>query len=422
MLYQRWLQVARDHGSTAALFEAATGRQWSFADLSILADSSPKPDPPVVYPRGHSAAFVLEVLRGWRWQALVHPLELGSNPPPWPLPSGPYAHLKATSATTGAPRYILFTGPQLAADADNLVTTMGLRAGWPNLGAISMAHSYGFGNLVLPLLLHGIPLVLAPSALPEALRRAAEPFPAVTLPGVPALWRAWHEARAIPPSVRLAISAGAPLPLSLEQSVFGAVGLKIHNFYGSSECGGIAYDSSVEPRAEEACVGRPVDNVSLSLNAEGCLSVRGRAVGETYWPQAAETLRSGRFQTADLAEWRGGLLYLRGRLSDRINVAGRKLSPEVVEAALREHPLVRQCVVFGVPNVEADRAEVVAVAVDLKRSVPTEALRQFLLERLPAWQVPRAWWPIDSLAANQRGKISRGELRRRFLERPKRGQ
>ena len=51
---------------------------------------------------------------------------------------------------------------------------MGLRADWPNLGVISLAHSYGFSNLILPLLLHGIPLILAPAPLPEIIRRAAE--------------------------------------------------------------------------------------------------------------------------------------------------------------------------------------------------------------------------------------------------------
>ena len=106
----------------------------------------------------------------------------------------PCRHLNITSATTGAPRTIAFTGEQLAADADNIVATMGLRPDWPNLGAISLAHSYGFSNLVLPLLLHGIPLFLPPSPLPEVLRIAAPDAPDLTLAGVPALWRAWHEA------------------------------------------------------------------------------------------------------------------------------------------------------------------------------------------------------------------------------------
>src|SRR5437667_4084262 len=100
------------------------------------------------------------------------------------------------------------------ADAENIVATMGLRRDWPNFGVISLAHSYGFSNLVTPLLLHGIPLVLSHSALPESLRQIAGlGGEGITLAGVPALWRIWHEARVIGPQIRLAISAGAPLPL-----------------------------------------------------------------------------------------------------------------------------------------------------------------------------------------------------------------
>src|SRR5437763_6003551 len=145
---------------------------------------------------------------------------------------------------------------------------MGLRPEWPNLGVISLAHSYGFSNLVTPLLLHGIPLLLSDSPLPEAVRRAAVLADSVTLPAVPALGRASHEARAIPQNARLAISAGAPLPLSLEQAVFDATGIKLHNFYGASECGGIAYDGAALPRCDAACVGAPLRNVEISVNAD----------------------------------------------------------------------------------------------------------------------------------------------------------
>ena len=115
------------------------------------------------------------------------------------------------------PRAVAFTGEQLAADAENIVATMGLRPDWPNLGVISPAYSYGFSSLVLPLLLHGIPLYLVPSPLPVALRCAAHADWNLTVAGVPALWHAWHKAGAILSNVRLAISAGAPLPLTLEQ-------------------------------------------------------------------------------------------------------------------------------------------------------------------------------------------------------------
>jgi len=415
MLYERWRQVAQERGKDLALRELASGQQWSFDELASASEASPVRSGTIVHPQGHSAEFVITVLRAWRAQAVVCPLELDQSPPAVPLPPAPFFHLKTTSATTGVPRLVAFTAEQLAADAANIVATMGLRPDWPNLGAISLAHSYGFSNLVLPLLLHGIPLIIAPSPLPEAIRRAAEMETSLTLPGVPALWRAWHEAGTIPRAVRLAISAGAPLPASLEQAVFQSSGIKLHNFYGSSECGGIAFDASNEPRTDDACVGAPLRNVELTLNEEGCLEVRSGAVGERYWPEAARTLAAGCFQTSDLVELENGQVRLRGRLNDQINVAGRKVTPAHIEAALRLHRSVRECLVFGVPSKDADRSENIVACVVSHEPVTSEELKQSLLARLPAWQVPREWWFVKALNPNSRGKIARAEWREQFL-------
>jgi long-chain acyl-CoA synthetase len=329
---------------------------------------------------------------------------------------GEIAHLKVTSGTTAAPRFVAFTASQLAADAENIVATMGLRPDWPNLGVISLAHSYGFSNLVLPLLLHGIPLVLAGAPLPEIVLRAAAGEKDVTLAAVPALWRTWQDADAIPRNVRLAISAGAPLPVSLEQSVFATRGLKIHNFYGSSECGGIAYDASSGARLDGFCAGAPMRDVNLSIGDDGCLEVRSKAVGESYWPDAGPRLGNGIFRTSDLAEISYGLIYFRGRAGDQINVAGRKVSPESIEKVLLTHPGVRECVVFGVPSSDAQRGDTIVACVAATTQVAGETLKQFLLSHLPAWQVPREWWLVESLFASQRGKLSRAEWRKRYME------
>ncbi|MHB8520952.1 MAG: class I adenylate-forming enzyme family protein [Limisphaerales bacterium] len=414
MLYERWCRIASERGNEIALHDLVSGRHWTFPELHAAAETRRSDTDEILYLRGHSPEFLFGLLQAWRAGKVVCPLDAGQPPSQIPRPPPPCVHLKSTSATTGQPRWIAFTAEQLQADADHIVATMGLRPDWPNLGVISMAHSYGFSNLVLPLLLHGIPLVLADAALPEALRQAAAMGPSWTLPAVPALWRAWHEARAIPRNVRLAISAGAPLPVSLEQTVFKTAGTKIHNFYGSTECGGIAYDRTATPRADDACIGTALDKVAVSLSEDGCLIVRSDAVGETYWPESAETLGASRFQTSDLAELKNGLVYLRGRASDLINVAGRKVSPETVERALSAHPQIRECLVFGAPDPHAGRTESI-VAVVATQATELE-LKTFLQEKLPAWQVPREWCFVESFGANPRGKISRAKWRRRFLE------
>jgi acyl-CoA synthetase (AMP-forming)/AMP-acid ligase II len=412
MLYEHWRKIAGQHRNEIGLRDLASGQRWTFGELCCRGESHPG-DGDFIFPQGHSPEFILRLLAAWRENKIACPLEPGQSPPK--LSSAPKncIHFKTTSATAGAARFVAFTAEQLIADEDNIVATMGLRADWPNLGVISMAHSYGFSNLVLPLLLHGIPLVLAPGPLPEVVRRAAENEPALTIAAVPAMWRAWHEAKAIPASVRLAISAGAPLSVDLERAVFRDRGLKIHNFYGASECGGIAYDTSEAPRTDAALVGQPVRNVNLSLNDHGCLAVHSRAVAETYWPGQLDLLGGGKFQTSDLGELKDGAVYLRGRVSDQINVAGRKLSPETVERALLAHPQVRECLVFGAPSRDVERTEIIVAIV--AAGAGEKELKQFLLETLPAWQVPREWRFVAALQDNPRGKVSRTEWRRRFL-------
>jgi acyl-coenzyme A synthetase/AMP-(fatty) acid ligase len=260
-------------------------------------------------------------------------------------------------------------------------------------------------------------LILCDSPLPEALRRAAARADHLTLAAVPALWCAWHEAGAIPTNVRLAISAGAPLPLPVELDVLASTRIKIHNFYGATECGGIAYDNAETPRTDGACVGTPMRGVRVAVDPEGCLEVRSPAVGETYWPEAGPELAGGCYRTRDLAELHGGRVFLRGRAGDLINVAGRKVSPELVERVLREQPAVKECLVLGLPASDAGRSEVVAAVVVSRGEVSPEVLQQFLLARLPPWQVPREWRLVPSLAPNSRGKLSRAEWRRRLLGR-----
>ncbi len=421
MLEQRWRNTVAAHPHDLALREAATGRSWTFASLAAAADAEALPaDDRPVFPGGTGPEFILQLLRAWRAGRVVCPMEPGQAEPEIPAPPPGIAHLKLTSGTTGRAKCVAFSAAQLAADADQIVATMGLHRSVPNLGVISLAHSYGFSNLVLPLLLHGIPLLLAPSPLPAAVVAAAEwsGEAALTLPAVPAMWRAWHEAKAIPPNVRLAISAGAVLPLHLEADVFAQWGLKLHNFLGASECGGIAYDRSTVPRTDPALVGEAMVGVRLACADDGRLEVRGAAVGTGYWPEPSENLSAGRYVAGDLAEiGPDGQVFLRGRAGDVINVAGRKVMPEVIEAALRAHPGVRECLVLGLPA-EAARGEAIAAVVASSPELDETSLRDFLLARLPAWQVPRRWRLEPALTPSHRGKLSRAEWRQKLLAEP----
>ncbi len=414
MLYELWRQTVEQHPDQWALRELASGRSWTFQELDDAARQADETRGPIRYPQGEGIDFLLTLIDGWRRGQVLCPLDPGQSIPPLAGIPEDCVHLKTTSATTGKPRVVAFTASQLVADVDNITATMKLRPDWPNLGVISLAHSYGFSSLVLPLVLRGIPLILANTGLPEVVRQAAEQFGPITLPAVPALWQTWHQAGSITRGIRLAISAGAPLPRSLELEVHESAGVKIHNFYGASECGGIAYDATEQPRREFTCVGRPMHGVEVSIADGGCLSVRSKAVGQGYWPEPEDNLGHGHYLSNDFAELRGDEIHLLGRASDVINVAGRKVLPEIIERALSDHPEVTTCLVFGAPARDS-RGEII-VALIAARGTPDPAeLRRFLSARLPAWQVPRDWCAVAGLDANERGKISRAEWRRRYL-------
>ena len=160
-----------------------------------------------------------------------------------PLPAGLRSDfLKLTSGTTAEPRAIRFTAAQLLADCDNVCDTMGLREDDRNYGAISFAHSYGFSNLITPLLCRGIPLVAASDVMPRALVDGLASSGATVFPGVPAIFRALAELPGAGNAVRLCISAGAPLTKEVAGKFLENWGRKLHSFYGASECGGICYD------------------------------------------------------------------------------------------------------------------------------------------------------------------------------------
>lgn len=417
LLQQRWLEVARAHAGRVAVQWAGGTRQLTFAELQDAAAALP-PAGAEVAAGGKGLPFLLEVLRAWRDDAVLRPLDSGTVAipavRPWP---DSVCHVKTTSGSTGTPREVLFTAGQLAADADQIVSTMGLRPECPNIAVISMAHSYGFSNLVLPLLLHGIPLVLADSPLPEALRKILSGGPAFTLPAVPAMWRAWQAAGVIDSRIRLAISAGAPLSLELEQAVFAGSGVRIHNFYGSSECGGIAYDRSPLPRQENNYAGTAMDGVHLEVDAAtGCLTVRSPAAGLGY-ADSDPSLGHGQFRTSDQVRLEQNGVWLEGRASEAINVAGRKISPSLIEEKLLTLPGVRHCVVFGIPSPDPMRVEEIVVCLNLSEGTGLEEIQRASARHLlAAADQPRHWRVCPDLEPDARGKISRAAWRERWLQ------
>lgn len=328
------------------------------------------------------------------------------------------ALLKLTSGTTAAPRAIRFRSDQLLADCNQICDTMGIGADDVNFGVIPLSHSYGFSNLVTPLLVRGVALVLSRDRMPRAVLDDLAASGATVFPGMPVFYQAFCEMENPPllPKLRLCISAGAPLPLEVARKFRDKFQHSIHSFYGSSECGGICYDR--EARLDEpGFVGQPMDVVKVeTLEPEASASrirVQSAAAGDGYFPEPdPEKLGNGFFAPDDLLSRTGSGFRIVGRVSDVINVAGKKVNPAEVEAELLRFDGVRAAVVFG--RKSALRNEEVAACVAAGPGVREPELRDFCRQRLSGWQVPKRIFFVDEIPVNERGKISRRELAERY--------
>jgi len=336
-------------------------------------------------------------------------IEWGPNPP---------SLLKLTSGTTAAPRAIRFRSEQLLADCTQICETMGITGRDLNFAVIPLSHSYGFSNLITPLLARGVPMILSRDPMPRAVLDDLARTNATVFPGMPVFYQAFSEMEEVPalPKLRLCISAGAPLPLAVARKFRQKFNQPIHSFYGSSECGGICYDRDAS-LLEQGFVGQPMRGVDLELlelDAPATLvRVRSAAAGDGYFPEPdEEKLGQGKFIPDDLLSVSGDGLRIVGRVSDIINVAGKKVNPAEVEAELLRFSGVRAAVVFGRDSIL--RNEEVAACVVAGERVLESDLLEYCRARLSGWQVPKRIFFVEEIPVNERGKVNRRELASKF--------
>jgi long-chain acyl-CoA synthetase len=334
----------------------------------------------------------------------------------------PPSLLKLTSGTTAAPRAIRFRSHQLLADCNQICDTMDISDDDLNFGVIPVSHSYGFSNLVTPLIARGVPMVVSRDRTPRAVLADLARTGATVFPGTPAFYQAFCDIGDVPPlpKLRLCISAGAPLSSAVTKKFFEEFKQPIHSFYGASECGGICYDRH-GTTFEDGFAGEPMLGVQVECihptESASQIRVRSAAVSDGYFPEPDDQkLGNGVFVPDDLLERHGSALKIVGRISDVINVAGKKVNPAEVEAHLLRFKGVRQAIVFGRPTGAGLRNEEVAACVLASPDVSESNLLRFCRTALSGWQVPKRIFIVDIIPTNERGKINRRDLARQFSQ------
>jgi long-chain acyl-CoA synthetase len=279
--------------------------------------------------------------------------------------------------------------------------------------------------LLTPLIGRGVPLVVSRDRTPRAVLADLARTGATVFPGTPTFYQAFCDIGDAPPlpKLRLCISAGALLSSAVAKRFFEKFRQPIHSFYGTSECGGICYDRR-GTTFEDGLVGQSMQGVEVELidptESASQIRVRSTAVSDGYFPEPdRRKLGNGVFVPDDLLERHDSALKIVGRISDVINVAGKKVNPAEVEAHLLRFKGVRQAVVFGRPTGAGLRNEEVAACVLASPDVSESNLLRFCRTALSGWQVPKRIFIVDIIPTNERGKINRRDLARQFSGRDK---
>src|SRR5215212_359950 len=150
--------------------------------------------------------------------------------------------------------------------------------------------------------------------------------------------------------VRLAVSGAAPINPEILR-FFDAAGVLVLEGWGMTETSTAATISTPDD-FKFGTIGKPFRGCEVKIAEDGEILVKGPNVFQGYHknPEAtAETIVDGWLHTGDLGEIEpDGFIKITGRKKDIIITAGGKnITPANLEAEIKQHPLVSQCVVVG---------------------------------------------------------------------------
>ncbi|WP_414686791.1 o-succinylbenzoate--CoA ligase [Mycobacterium sp.] len=312
-----------------------------------------------------------------------------------------------TSGTTGAPKGALLTAAALTASAASTHHRLGGPGRW--LLALPPYHIAGVQVLVRSLLAGTVPVELDVSAgfdisgLPSAVDElgsgrhytalvAAQLAKALTDPAAAA---ALAEFDAV-------LVGGGPAPRPILDTA-AAADIRVVRTYGMSEtAGGCVYD------------GVPLDGVKVRVDADGRIVIGGPTLANGYRnpPDPDPFAEPGWFRTDDIgAVDNSGVLTVLGRADEAISTGGLTVLPQPVEAALRTHPAVSDCAVFGLADERLGQRVVAAVVLADGHSPPSlEELRAHVMRTLDHTAAPRELHIVEALPMRGIGKVDRQAL------------
>jgi len=332
-----------------------------------------------------------------------------------------------SSGSTGLPKVVPHTHAELLADGERTSTAWDLQPDDIAVDILPGNFAMGFLMGVTNVAARGattfywhdpLPLVLSRKKLLEAMVHNKVSF----MGAVPAMYDIIAgQSGSFDLKLRLAFAGGAALKRPIFEAMRNRFGIVLRQAYGSTEAIMLAHNSSADPDATWASVGRPAGDAQVRIAPfatefgpdVGEMEVRSSSVMQGYLNDPAANTQAfddGWFRTGDLASLdEEGRIFIRGRSKLLIEVSGYKIDPIEVEDILMDMPAVAEAAVAGVPDPRNGNR---LVAYVVKGSeISADDLIRHARGKLSVQKVPAEVAFIDALPRSPTGKLLRAKLK-----------
>jgi benzoate-CoA ligase family protein len=360
------------------------------------------------------------------WQQLLTTGQVADPYPTWEDSAGLWLY---TSGTTGLPKAAIHRHANVRVVCETYGRqVLGIRPDDVVLSVPKMFFAYGLGTTMLFPLSVGASAVLEPArSTPDTVTaRLRESHPTIFV-ATPTFFAAMLNT-SVPEDalkgVRLATSAGEPLPAPIYERFADRYGVQIIDGLGSTEALHI-FISNRPGAVTPGTSGTPVPGYRVRIvddngenvpsGVEGHLLLAGDSIAMGYWCRyettrrvfQGEWLRTGDFYVASDD---GTYTYL-GRSDDMIKSSGLWVSPAEVEAQLLKHADVALAAVVAVPDESGLDKTVACVVRQPSSTVSADELIAFCRDGIAHFKCPRTIVFVDELPLTATGKLRRNVIR-----------
>ncbi|HXZ02695.1 MAG TPA: cyclohexanecarboxylate-CoA ligase [Stellaceae bacterium] len=335
-----------------------------------------------------------------------------------------------TSGTTGEPKGVMHSSNTMLSNLVPFAERLHLGADDVIHMPSPLAHQLGFMyGLVLPVMLGATAVlqdIFVAEEMAREITREGATFTMGATPFLSDLADYVERKGAATPSLRVFVSAGAPIPRALVSKARHVLGAAIVSGWGMSENGAVTTTGIEDPEEKTTATdGCPLPGMevrvvdakgrAVATGEEGYLQARGCSnfLGYFKRPELGGIDAEGWFDTGDLARMDAeGYIRISGRSKDIIIRGGENIPVVEVENLLFRHPAISAVAIVGYPDPRLGERACAFVTLRDGASLSFEEMVRYLqAQKMATPYIPERLEVVAELPRTPSGKIQKFKLR-----------